>query len=151
MLPKTHIILGFLFSAALFMAFDIDLIPASIIFLSSFLIDFDHYLYFVFKKKSFSLSKAYLFFKRHRVRWRNLSYNQKEKYKMPILLFHGVEFLFIVFVLSFFLHLFSFFFIGFLFHLIFDYFDILINKDPEYVKLSVIYVFFSNKNKKYLD
>ncbi len=38
--------------------------------------------------------------------------------------------------------------LGGVFHLVLDYAEIFINKDPKYVKASFVYVYFSNKNKK---
>ncbi|OGJ15843.1 hypothetical protein A3K73_01605 [Candidatus Pacearchaeota archaeon RBG_13_36_9] len=148
MLPKTHIILGFLFAAAMFFVFHIPLISASLIFFSSFLIDFDHYIYGAYKKKTLSFKKIYSFFIEHRTKWRSLSYEQKKKSKYPILLFHGVEFILLIFLLSFKFNIFYFIFLGSLFHIFVDYIEVLSEKDPLYVKASVLYVYFNNKNKK---
>jgi len=148
MLPKTHIVLGFLFSAVLVIAFDIGLISALIVFLSSFLIDFDHYLYGVYKQKTLNFKKIYSFFVEHRIKWRKLSYEQKKKSKFPFLAFHGVEFLFLTLLLSFRFPFLIFIFIGSFFHIFIDYIEIFLNKDPLYVKLSPIYVYLNNKNKK---
>ena len=59
MLPKYHIIYGFILSLILFLIFPtLGLIGAGIIFLSSFLIDVDHYIYYVLKENKFSPRKA---------------------------------------------------------------------------------------------
>ncbi len=58
MLPKHHVVLGFVISLTVFIIFpSIGLISFLIIWASSVLIDFDHYLYYVFKKKDFSLKR----------------------------------------------------------------------------------------------
>jgi hypothetical protein len=121
-----------------------------IVFLSSFLIDVDHYVYGVYKKRTFSFSKIYSYFLDSRKKWRKLSYSEKKKTKFPILFFHGFEFLVVLFFLSFFSDIFLFLLAGSIFHLVFDYADIFINKDPQYVKASVVYVYFSNRGKREL-
>ncbi|MFQ5531781.1 MAG: hypothetical protein ACE5ES_04160, partial [Candidatus Nanoarchaeia archaeon] len=66
MLPKTHIILGFIFSVLIFFLFpQMGLIGASLIFFSSFLIDFDHYLYYLFKKKDPNPRNSVKWFMKH--------------------------------------------------------------------------------------
>ena len=56
MLPKYHIIFGFLFSLILFIFFPfIGLGGFLIIFASSVLIDVDHYAYYLFKNKILSI------------------------------------------------------------------------------------------------
>jgi len=148
MLPKTHLILGFLFSAVLLTIFDINLLSVLLVFFSSFLIDVDHYFYGIYKKRTLSLGKIYSFFLKHRDKWKKLSYEQKKKVKFPMLIFHGAEFMLIVFLLSFKFGIFYFIFLGSLFHLFIDYIEIISEKDPLYVKASVLYVYLSNKNKK---
>ncbi|MDP2673070.1 MAG: hypothetical protein Q8O84_04625, partial [Nanoarchaeota archaeon] len=60
MLPKYHVLFGFLFSLILFLIFPfIGLSGFLIIFISSVLIDIDHYLFYVFKNRIFSINKAY--------------------------------------------------------------------------------------------
>ena len=148
MLPKTHIILGFLFAAAMFFVLHIPLISASLIFFSSFLIDFDHYIYGAYKKKTLSFKKIYIFFIEHRIQWQKLSFSEKKKVKFPILIFHGVEFILLTFLLSFKFPFLIFIFYGCIFHLFIDYIEIISEKDPLYIKASVLYVYLSNKNKK---
>src|SRR3989344_2064766 len=93
MLPKYHALLGFIFSAIVFLIFpQIKLIGALIIFLSSFLIDVDHYLYYIIIKKDFSLKNAYNY---------HLDIRNNNK-KGKIRLFHTAEFLIVLLILSFF-------------------------------------------------
>ncbi len=148
MLPQTHILLGFLFSVIVLAVFDVSLISAFLIFLSSFLIDLDHYAYGVYKKKTLNFRKICSFFIEHRVQWRKLSLAEKKKSKFPILVFHGFELFLVILLLSFWFHFFIFIFLGCLFHMFLDYIDIFLNKDPLYVKLSPVYVYLNNKNKK---
>ena len=60
MLPKQHLFYGAIFALALFLIFpEIGLIGGLLIFFSTVLIDFDHYIYYVIKKKDLSLKNAY--------------------------------------------------------------------------------------------
>ena len=62
MLPKYHVPFGFIFAGIIWILFPIiSFNGLLIIFLSSFLIDVDHYTYFVYKKHDFSLKNAYVF------------------------------------------------------------------------------------------
>ena len=52
MYPKHHILLGFIFSVFVFILFPkIGILGVSIIFLSSFLIDVDHYIGYAIRKR----------------------------------------------------------------------------------------------------
>ncbi len=150
MLPKTHIFLGAVFSFLLVVLFEVPVYAGVIVFFSSFFIDVDHYFYGVYKKKTFSWAKIYSFFVEEREMWRKLSYVGKKKTKFPILLFHGGEFLIILFLLSFLSDFLLFVLLGCGFHLVLDYVDIFVNKDPLFVKASVLYVLLTNHGKKEL-
>ncbi len=59
MLPKTHMLLGIVFSLIVWFLFPaIPVWGIVLVFLSSFLIDFDHYAVFVLKKKKLSLKES---------------------------------------------------------------------------------------------
>ena len=60
MLPKWHILFGAIFSMLVYFIFNINLFQVSLIFLASIFIDFDHYLFYVFRKKDFNLKRVYL-------------------------------------------------------------------------------------------
>tara|TARA_Y100000034_G_scaffold99887_1_gene122916 strand:- start:41 stop:427 length:387 start_codon:yes stop_codon:yes gene_type:complete len=65
MLPKWHILFGVIFSLILFYIFPIiGLFNLSLIFLSSFLIDFDHYFWYIYKKKDWNLKNSYNYLKK---------------------------------------------------------------------------------------
>jgi len=69
MLPKTHIFLGALFSILVWIIFpQIGIVYILLIFLSSFLVDFDHYLCAVRKLKSLSLKKALDYYRKDNLR-----------------------------------------------------------------------------------
>lgn len=115
--PKQHIILGLIFAAVLFLLFlQIGWTGFLIIFLSSFLLDVDHYLFYVWYKKDYSLRNSYRWFVKLDRRFKNLSKEKKKKIKYPPLIFHGFEALVILIILSFFSKIFLYILIGFVFH-----------------------------------
>ena len=101
MLPKHHIIIGFLFSAFLFYSFpQLNLFGCFIIFLSTFLIDVDHYLYYVFLKKDLSLKRAYRWFIAKHNEEKDLTRQERKKNPLTPMFFHGIEILVILYFLK---------------------------------------------------
>jgi hypothetical protein len=129
MLPKYHIFYGLIFSLILFILFPdfIGLTGFFIIFLSSFLIDVDHYLYYAISKKDFSLKNAYSWFIEKSSKANKLSKAEKKKLKTMPCIFHGIEAFFILAILSFFFPIFLFFLLGFAFHEALDAINIIRN------------------------
>jgi len=124
MLPPKHFILGLLFAIFLYFIFpQIGLIEFTIIFLSSFLIDIDHYLYYVYKKKDFSLKNSYQWFMKRREKFLSLPWKQRNNFNINLSILHGIEVLVILFLLSFIHKYFLFVFVGFAFHLLLDSID----------------------------
>lgn len=111
MLPKTHILFGGIFSILLYFFFNLTLFETFLIFFASFLIDFDHYIWHALRKKDWNLKNAYYYLK-------NL------KLEKPFMvLFHTIEFLLLILILSFFWKGFLFILIGMLFHSLLDAID----------------------------
>ncbi|MEM2954844.1 MAG: hypothetical protein QW625_02775 [Candidatus Nanoarchaeia archaeon] len=155
MLPKYHILTGFIFSLiVLFIWPSIGIFNAAIIFLASFLIDVDHYFYYLFNFKDFSLKNAYEWFIKKREAFKKLTRKEMEKYnknyKKPVIIFHGIEFLFLLIILTFYYKSFLFVVIGFFLHIFSDFTEILFFNGIFYGKLSQIYVYYTNKGKKEL-
>ncbi len=150
MYPKQHFLWGFVFSFILFILFPVKIgfIGALIIFLSSFLIDFDHYIYYIFNFTSFSIKKANKYFIDARKRLLKLPYEKRKEYYSGWCFFHGIEWLILFLFLGIFIsNYFIFLLIGFSFHLILDWIEesrIHSRKD----KLSAIYDFFKFKKLK---
>ncbi len=135
MLPKYHILLGFLFSLILYLIFPfIGLIGFLLIFASSVLIDIDHYLYYIFAKKNFSLGNAYKYFFEKRKKYISSVKSIRNRLNPAMYFLHGIEVLLILFIIGIFVNKISLFiFIGFIFHLFLDiieqvYFGIRIDK-----------------------
>jgi len=151
MLPKSHILLGFIFSLILFIIFPkIGIIGFVIIFFSSFLIDVDHYIYYVFKKRDLSLKNAYSWFIQKRKKYLALSRKKRNEVYLKIHFLHGIEPLLILFVLGFYVSEYFFYIlIGFAFHLFLD----IIHQRKFHDRLdriSLIYDFIKFRNLKRL-
>lgn len=145
MWPKWHILYGFLFTLLLWMIFpDISYFYIIITFLSSFLIDVDHYLYFVIKTKNFSFSKSLEY---HRLKEIEEVQNYKKgiRKKMGFHPFHTIEFHIIIGLFSLVWKPFLFVFIGILFHSLIDFCD-MFSRDRIYTRE----YFFVNWLKKLL-
>lgn len=128
MLPKYHILYGAIFTAVVWFFFQtISPIYLSIIFLSSFLIDFDHYISGAIKCKSLNFKKV-------------VDYNYKFMYQQAknvkkgirirenFNLFHTVEFHLFIAILGIFYLPFLYVFIGMVFHSLLDFYDIMSRK-----------------------
>lgn len=120
MMPKQHIIINLIISLILFLF--IEPVYSMIIFLSSVLIDADHYLYYVIEKKKFSLKKAYNWHLIRLKKYRQLSDKEKDRHKNFLFVFHGIEPLVIVYLLSLYFPVLFYVFLGFAMHLTEDLF-----------------------------
>ncbi len=147
MIPKYHIITGAIISFILYLIFPITPLQASIIFISSFLIDIDHYFYYAFKNKSLNPVNATKWFFKKRKIWLQLSPIERKKYKRAVIIFHGIEFWMLLLVLSFFNKIFVFILIGIAIHMLLDFIEIIYLNEPFYCKFSQMYVCLKNKNK----
>lgn len=149
--PLKHVFLGTIFSLILLFLFpQIGFIGFFIIILSTILIDIDHYLYYICKKKDWNLNNAYNWFIERKKRLNQLSKKERQKYKKDILIFHGIEFLILVILLLFIHRYFFFVFIGVLFHMLLDLISLIYFNEPIYAKISWIYNWKRNKNKESL-
>lgn len=120
MFPRWHILLGFIFAAVLWAFF-----PATawyyilIIFLSSFLIDFDHYMVFVWKKGGWSLRGALNYYETQR----RIQIEEQRRgifRKSDFHLFHTLEFHAAVLALGFVYPVFMYVLAGMVFHSLTD-------------------------------
>ena len=123
MLPKYHAFYGFLFSLILFYIFpEITLLGATIIFLFSIIIDVDHYLFYGITKKDWSLNRAHKWFIEENKKFFKLSYWERLKHTEQIpCIFHGIEALAILLILSLTSNIFLYIAVGFIFHQFLDF------------------------------
>lgn len=153
MYPKQHLFGGLFLSLVLLIIFpQIGLIGFLIIALSNVLVDTDHYIYYIFKKKDFNLKKAYHWFIERRKIVDSLSKEERKKYKRDILIFHGFEFLLLI--LFFYLTIdkvFFWVFLGTTIHMASDFIEGIYHKNPIFFKFSQLYNYIKNRNKKELE
>lgn len=145
MLPKTHIIINLIISLVLLIG--VEPLYVLIFFLSSILIDVDHYLYYIYEKKNFSLKKAYNWNKKSIKQFHNLSREEKKRHRYFVFLLHGIETLIIILILSRFFPILFYVFLGFLTHLIEDAFVSIKFKYLER-RLSIIYATYLHQKYK---
>jgi len=148
MRPKWHILIGAFVSLILFFVFDIGLFYSSIVFLASFLIDVDHYLYYLYKKKDFSLKNSYNYFIEKEKEGFSMSKKSRDEHKRTQFIFHGIEFWLLLYLLGNFSVIFYFILLGIGIHMVLDYIDLYKKKEKFYIKISQIMVYIKNKNKK---
>ena len=122
MRPKIHFILGIFFTFLLYFLFpQISLIGLLIILFSSILIDADHYFYYFITTKNLNLTKCYKWYDAHLRKLLSLPMNKRKKVYTGFYIFHGIEWLMMLFLLSKFIFPnFIFIFVGFLFHWMID-------------------------------
>jgi len=147
MKPIFHIIIGVVISLLLWLHPEINYLAVLVIFLSSVLIDFDHYLYFILKKKDISLIKAYNWFLKKRDFLISKPTKEQKKYKSSILIFHNFEFLIILLLLILIHEIFLWILFGIIIHLILDFIETF-KRGFKNTKMSLIFNLIKNKNKK---
>jgi hypothetical protein len=144
MLPKSHFLFGFVASIVLYFVFpEIGILNLAVFFFSSFLIDVDHYLYYVYRKKDCNLRRAFVL--------KKVNLKIRGKYYTAFYFFHGFEILVLLVVLGCFVwDVFYFICLGFLFHLCLDYVHQL-RWRGRFDKISIVYDYFKYKNLKSVD
>jgi hypothetical protein len=110
MLPKIHFLLGLVFSLLLFPLIGWNSV---IVLASTVLIDVDHYLLYVFRKKNFNLRKSFYYF-----------FNNEFGENRLLCIFHTAEFWTILLIASFFYKIFFYVLLGITFHFFLDLFNI---------------------------
>lgn len=152
MYPKYHFLIGLLFSILLFLLFpNISLLGLLLILTSTVLIDVDHYIYFVYKKKSFNLKRAYVWFKEVKLIFLKKSEKEVYSYKWPVMFFHNIESLALILLLFSFEPVFGFILIGALLHLFLDFLENLYLGFPLTIKSSLIFLLIRNRKKREID
>lgn len=121
MFPKYHILFGFILVVLLYFFFpQISLFGLLIIFLSSFLIDVDHVLFYFIKTKDWNPFNAHKWYVEKWEKLKNIPREQRKNYS-EFYLFHGIEWLIIFLLLGIYLSkFFTYLFIGFSLHLSID-------------------------------
>lgn len=121
MLPKTHIILGAIFSIIFKLIFpSVDWIFILFMFLATFLIDFDHYFVVAMRTNNWSLINALNWFDEHIKMERKAGRVGLKAKKSPLMLLHTIEFHILVLLMSYLWIGFLYIFIGMAFHSLMD-------------------------------
>tara|TARA_Y100000310_G_C20347090_1_gene652515 strand:- start:183 stop:635 length:453 start_codon:yes stop_codon:yes gene_type:complete len=148
MLPKWHILFGFIFAYIIYWATPITFFQASLIFLAGIVIDLDHYFRYVLLKKDINPNNFWNWSMKRKKRWNNLQKKERKKYKLAIFAFHGIEFFILLILIYFIFPIFFYIILGISFHLLLDFIELVYLKIPLYSKISPILVYIKNKNKK---
>lgn len=123
MIPRWHILSGLVFSGLFWILFPkTGWLYVLLIFLTSFLIDFDHYISSIFKTHSFSLVKSLEYHRKMDIkekRDREKGVRIMEEFHI----FHTAEFHLFILLLGFLWNGFFYIFIGMLFHSVVDIID----------------------------
>ena len=121
MLPRWHIIFGAVLTLFIWTIFPkLHFLYLILIFLSSFLIDFDHYVNATLRNKSFSLDKAFEYYEiKDKILKEEIKKGIKKK-EDEFQFFHPIEVHVAILVLGFLWQGFWFIFIGMLFHSLLD-------------------------------
>lgn len=148
-MPKWHVLYGFIFSILLIEFFDFPLIASLVVFLSAVFIDLDHVLIYYIETKNLNPFNFWKWSIKRKNAFLSLDKTKRILFKQPHFLLHGIEFVFILLVLSIFFLFFKWVLIGVVFHLILDIINIIYNDNHLSIKTSQIWLWQRNKNKKY--
>jgi len=125
MLPRWHIILGEIFTLFIWIFIPkISLLNLALIFFSSFLIDFDHYIASGLKSQKWKLSDSFEYHRLAQIQQAQ-DIEQGIKKKGDFHFFHTLEFHGLVGILGIFIPLFFYIFLGMIFHSMLDIIDLL--------------------------
>jgi len=145
---RWHFLLGLVVTFVLMYLFDFSLLEGTIIFLASWLIDIDHYPWYVFEIRDWNPVRALKWHRRTAPRWLALSRKEREKFRWGVFVFHSLFFWVILAILSLFYQVFFWILIGVAIHMIADLIDLVAKDEPLYMKIFPCYVMKRNKNKK---
>lgn len=145
---KHHLLIGLFASFAFTRIFDLSFSTGLIIFFASWIIDFDHYLWYGFEMKNWNPLCAIKWYIKSIPKWHALPPTKKEKFKRGVFVFHGVLFWAILVSLSFIYNLFFWILIGVGIHMVTDWIDLTMKNEPLYNKIFPLYTIQTNKDKK---
>lgn len=141
MRSKTHFICGLGLSAVLLLL-GVDFWPVMLILCTSILIDIDHVFDFMIKFKRLNIVDLFLYFNRKRIPLIN------SVIPMPLFIFHNIETLIVLALLSQIFPFVIYIIAGTIFHLALDLAIIDTNKCPVIIKTSLIMVLIENYRRK---
>ena len=145
---KWHFLFGFIISYILVYFFDFSIFAGTIIFLSSWMIDGDHYFWYAFEMKDWSPIHGIKRYLTSIPAWFKLPLKEREKFKRGVFVCHGLLFWVILAALSFLHPIFLWALIGIGIHMVADLVDLYFRGEPLSNKIFPLYVMKRNKNKK---
>ena len=134
MLLSIHFITSVLLAIFLYPFYGLN---SLFVLIGGFLIDIDHYLYTLLKFKNLSIIDSYKFYTGKRI---------KKRFGKVILLFHNIEFLSIMTVLSFFSNTFYLITLGVMLHYFLDFIKQFFVLGKVTVTSSIVIKLFRNRN-----
>lgn len=147
---KWHLLIGFTAAYILVQFFGFTLQAGLIIFLSSWLIDIDHYFWYATEAKDKNPINAIKWYMESIPKWFRMTPNERNEFKRGIFVFHGLFFIILLILLSLYYQFFFWVFIGVIIHMVADWINLIYLKEPLYNKIFPTYVMIRNKNKKVL-
>src|SRR3989344_6259660 len=120
MTPKWHFLTGIVAGLLSYFYFDVSVFYSVVLFLSCFLIDVDHYLFYAFYKKDFSFFSARRWCFYHMMKHKASTYGVRRKSRYPFFIFHGLEVIVPLYFISFIYPVLFFVFLGFFIHWVED-------------------------------
>jgi hypothetical protein len=152
MLPQSHFLIGTIVSLFLYYVFpEIGFLNLVIFLLASVLIDVDHYLYYVYRKKNWGPINATKWFLEKGRILKNAEQKTRNEFYTGFYFLHGVEVLILLVILGYLTSSFFYFIcLGFLLHLILDYVYQSKTRD-RFDKFSIIYDYFKYRKLKFID
>ena len=145
---KWHLLFGFVSSYILIQFFDFHLSTGLIIFLSSWMIDGDHYLWYAFETKNYNPLCAIKWYNESIPKWSSLTLKEREEFKRGIFIFHSIGFWVLLLILSFIHPVFLWILIGVAIHMSADLPHLIYRGESVYNKIFLTAVIRRNKNKK---
>ncbi|MBT6690036.1 hypothetical protein HN903_04295 [archaeon] len=147
---KWHLLFGFTISYILIQFFNFTLSAGLTIFIASWIIDIDHYFWYLFELKDKNPFKALRWYNKNIDRWFAISFKEREKFKRGIFVFHSIGFWILLFTLSSLHPIFLWMLIGIGIHMAADFPHLIYHREPLYNKIFLSAVIRRNKNKKSL-
>ncbi|MCD4770789.1 hypothetical protein K8R30_00050 [archaeon] len=123
MLPQNHFLFGLIVSVVLYLVFpEIEFLGLVVFLMATVLIDIDHYLYYIYRKRDWSLANAIRWVLRKGKILKKMRRKRRSEFYIGFYFLHGIEALILFGALGYFVwDGFYFVSLGFGFHLVLDY------------------------------
>jgi len=151
MLPQIHFLLGLIVSVILYLGFpEIGIFNLVVFLAATVLIDADHYLYYVYKKRNWGLVGSVRWFLEKGKILVKMKRKKRCGFYTGFCFLHGVESVILFGILGYFIwDAFCFVSLGFIFHLCLDYIHQIKMMD-RIDRLSAVYDYFKFKKLKFI-